>query len=246
MRVPGFDPHIDIAILAKILQKEDEDFFKWYNKMLKEDKNYPFTEEQKNYFKYINTRRKKGKVVNFSGVYGAGPPKISQASGMTLEESTELHKIYWIRNKAVKQIAADVTIRVLFKSGESKDYLGKHLMAIKRDYQTEFYSKVESMWLFNPVSGFWYSLRKPKDSFSTLNQGTGVFCFDTWVYEVRKRGIKISLQYHDEIGFPFLREEEDKVREALTCAIKETNNKLKLNVPLGISIDIGSNYAEAH
>ena len=38
-----------------------------------------------------------------------------------------------------------------------------------------------SLWLFNPVSKLWYSLRAEKDIFSTLNQGTGTFCFDMWL-----------------------------------------------------------------
>ena len=66
------------------------------------------------------------------------------------------------------------------------------------------------------------------------------------VYFVRKQGIKISLQYHDELGFPFLKVEEAIIKDKLNKAIIETNNLLKLNVPLGISIDIGKNYADAH
>jgi hypothetical protein len=102
------------------------------------------------------------------------------------------------------------------------------------------------MWLYNPVSNFWYSLRADKDRFSTLNQGTAVFCFDTQVRNVRRQGITISLQYHDELGFPFLKRDEDDIRRKLNNAIKETNDMLQLNVPMGISIDISSNYAEAH
>ena len=102
------------------------------------------------------------------------------------------------------------------------------------------------MWLFNPVSHFWYSLRQPKDKFSTLNQGTGVYCFDTHVRNIRNTGIKISLQYHDEIGFGFLKKDEELIKQKLNKAISETNAELTLNVPLGISIDIGDNYAEAH
>jgi hypothetical protein len=100
--------------------------------------------------------------------------------------------------------------------------------------------------LYNPVSRFWYSLRTDKDRFSTLNQGTGVYCFDTHVRNVRIQGIKISLQYHDEIGFVFLKPQEQEVKDKLNTAIVITNDILKLNVPLGISIDIGKNYAESH
>jgi DNA polymerase I-like protein with 3'-5' exonuclease and polymerase domains len=89
-------------------------------------------------------------------------------------------------------------------------------------------------------------LRQPKDRFSTLNQGTGVYCFDTHIRNVRQQGIKISLQYHDEIGFTFLKTEQQQVKDKLNKAIAITNEVLKLNVPLGISIDIGKNYAESH
>jgi hypothetical protein len=42
-----------------------------------------------------------------------------------------------------------------------------------------FEETIKTMWLYNPVSKFWYSAIY-KDIFSTLNQGTGVYCFDTW------------------------------------------------------------------
>lgn len=246
MRVPGFDPHVDICVLANLVTKEDEDFYKWYNKTKKEDEHHPFTEEEEKRMKFILTQRKTGKTTNFAGVYGAGPPKISLTSGMSLEKSTIMHTIYWVRNKAVKLVAGDVTVRVIFKSGEIKDYLGKYFTRLGRDGSASFLATVEEMWLFNPVSKFWYSLRYPKDIFSTLNQGTGVYCFDTWIRYVRSTGIRIGLQYHDEIGFPLIKNCSDEVKTKLNWSIDQVNNELKLNVPLGISIDMGTNYADCH
>jgi len=206
MRTPGFDPHLDVAVLSGMLTPEQ----------VEEHKLYERTEgKEGTSYKKIRT---KAKVVNFSGIYGAGPPKIALTTGMSLEEATLLHKIYWERNKSVKQITNDTVF---------KEVRGQ-------------------MWLYNPVSGFWYSLRQPKDRFSTLNQGTGVYCFDTHIRNVRQQGIKISLQYHDEIGFTFLKTEQQQVKDKLNKAIAITNEVLKLNVPLGISIDIGNNYAESH
>jgi hypothetical protein len=206
MRVPGFDPHLDIAVLSGMLTAEQVEDHKLYdNSGGKEGTSY----------KKI---RSKAKVINFSGIYGAGPPKIALTTGMSLAEATALHKTYWERNKAVKQIAKDCVVKSIGKQ----------------------------MWLYNPVSRFWYSLRTDKDRFSTLNQGTGVYCFDTHVRNVRIQGIKISLQYHDEIGFVFLKPQEQEVKDKLNTAIVITNDILKLNVPLGISIDIGKNYAESH
>ena len=206
MRVPGFDPHLDIAVLSGMLTPEQ----------VNEHKLYEATKgKEGTSYKKV---RSKAKVVNFSGIYGAGPAKISLTTGMSLEEATLLHKIYWERNKSVKQVVNDCVY---------KEVRGQ-------------------MWLFNPVSGFWYSLRQPKDRFSTLNQGTGVYCFDTHIRNVRKQGIIISLQYHDEIGFAFLKQDQEIIKKKLNKAIELTNQALCLNVPLGISIDIGKNYAEAH
>jgi DNA polymerase I-like protein with 3'-5' exonuclease and polymerase domains len=206
MRIPGFDPHLDIAVLSGMLTPEQ----------VNEHKLFEATKgEQGVSYKKVRT---KAKIVNFSGIYGAGPAKIALTTGMSFEEATLLHKIYWERNKSVKQISKDCVIK------EVKN----------------------QMWLYNPVSGFWYSLRIIKDSFSTLNQGTGVYCFDTHIRNVRKQGIVISLQYHDEIGFSFLKKDQQEVKNKLNKAIELTNKALCLNVPLGISIDIGNNYAEAH
>ena len=106
MRVPGFDPHIDIGVLASMLTREESDFFKWYNKTKKdiEDKvsDYVFTEKENLKYKHISQIRNKAKTVNFAGVYGAGPPKIALTTGMSLSQAKKLHQTYWNRNKAVK------------------------------------------------------------------------------------------------------------------------------------------------
>ena len=106
-------------------------------------------EEQKTLIGKLKEIRNLAKVVNFSSVYGAGPSKIALTTGMPLSQAKKLHQTYWNRNKAVKQVAASVKTKTTHYEGE------------------------EQMWLLNPVSGFWYSLRYEKDKFSTLNQGTG-------------------------------------------------------------------------
>jgi len=199
MRVPGFDPHLDIAVLAKMLTEEQAEAHK------RKEEDHSQT-------------RGIAKVVNFAGIYGAGPPKIAQSSGMSLEQAKNLHTTYWKRNKSVKLVEKSCKVK-----------------------------KIEDqMWLRNPVSGFWYSLRYLKDKFSTLNQGTGVFCFDLWVREVRSRGIKIMLQYHDEIVFSFDKGQEENISKILKESIEEVNRKVKLNVPLNISVEFGENYAKIH
>lgn len=203
MRVPGFDPHLDIAVLAGMLTPEQ-------------------SEQHKRKEVDYSQIRNKAKIVNFAGVYGAGPPKIALTTGMPLQQAQKLHKTYWDRNKAVKQVAKSVKTKTTIVDG------------------------VEQMWLFNPVSKFWYSLRFEKDKFSTLNQGTGVYCFDLWVREVRLSGIKIMFQYHDEIAFHLKEFEQDIVKKKLLDSIEKVNKTVKLNVPLGVSVDFGKTYADVH
>lgn len=206
MRIPGFDPHLDIALLAGMLTEEQIEEHKLYDKTKGSEG-----------VSHKNVRNK-SKQVNFSCVYGAGPPKIAKSSGMTLEEATLLHTIYWKRNKSVKQVADAVKTKTVNNQ----------------------------MWLYNPISSFWYSLRFEKDKFSTLNQGSGVYCFDSYVKKVREKGIKISMQYHDEILFYLNENEVENISQKLDKSIEEVNKELQLNIELGISKDFGNNYSETH
>lgn len=158
------------------------------------------------------------KNVNYAGVYGAGPPKIAKTGGISLKEAKALHRTYWERNWSVKAVAA-----------------------------AQYYKEVDGeLWLYNPVSGFYYSLRYEKDIFSTLNQSTGVFCFDTWISRVLKRREQITAQFHDEGVWVIPKGREEDMEAILREAIDETNQILGLNRELGIDVKFGKTYAEVH
>ena len=187
------------------------------------------TKEQSDDHKlYSNTKGKEGtnykvirhkaKTTNFSATYGASPNKISLTANIPLKEAKLLHSIYWKRNSAVKKTADAARV---------KEIKGKK-------------------WIYNPISGFWYSLRAEKDRFSTLNQSSGVYCFDMYIMAIRSKGIKISLQMHDEILFNLYEKDMEQNTKLLNDAIQEVNNKVKLNVPLSISVDYGYSYADCH
>ena len=224
MRDTIFDPHVDIGVLAGMFTEEESLFYRWMDgKPVPEEKvakkYLAMDEEQrKSAAKSLSKIRKDAKQVNFSAVYGAGPPKISSSTGMPLSKAQTLHNIYWKRNWAVKKIAKNTVHKTVN----------------------------DQMWLFNPVSKFWYSLRFEKDKFSTLNQSTGVFCFDTQVRGIRNKGYKLCGQFHDEVVFPLKEADQEKVRKDLQEVIEETNETLKLNIKLGISLDFGKSYADIH
>jgi hypothetical protein len=220
MQTPGFDPHLDIAKQGAMVSEEDIAFYKDYEiKSRNSNNTFAFTDEENKRYKAIKKiRANEGKKTNFSAVYGVGIVKLSLINRWHHDKSRKMLNIYWKRNWAVKKIAKNCRVRTV--NGQ--------------------------MWLFNPVSQFWYSLRYDKDRFSTLNQGTGDYCFNTWVRKVRAKGIKLCGQFHDEIVFPLLPKDIEEVKTKLNKAIDETNEELELNVKLRISIDFGKNYAEIH
>ena len=175
-------------------------------------------ENQAALFEKLKKVRGDAKVVNFSAIYGASPAKIAKTLKCDLNFAQGLHTAYWERNKAVKLVANEAIVKTINNQ----------------------------MWLYNPVSKFWYTLRYEKDKFSTLNQGTGVFCFDSWLRNVREKGIKIMLQYHDEIGLRLLKGQEDEVDKKLKESINQVNKQLNLNVPLSVSIQYGDTYSNIH
>ena len=227
MRTEGFDPHLDIGLVGEMLTQEQVDFYKWFDS----DKKFgecPAMYKDLNdgamyaLFKDIKEIRGDSKVVNFSATYGAGPAKIAETLKKPFEAGKKLHTIYWKRNRGVKQTADACQVRIVNKQ----------------------------KWLYNPVSGFWMFLKEDKDKFSTLNQSTGVYVFDTWLKHVRigleEHNIKVCMQYHDELLLWCRKELKDDVDFILKDAMEKTNEELKLNVEIGCSVDWGFNYAECH
>ncbi len=212
MRVPGFDPHLDIAKLSGLMTEEEINLYKELKK--RKDK----TPEEDKEFQRLTELRYDAKTLNFSAVYGAGPPKIAKSLNKSLDFAKKLYDTYWKRNKAVKQVASNVITKRVNNQ----------------------------LWLFNPVSEFWYSLRVEKDIFSVLNQGTGSYVEDRWIYYMRKKGIKIILQYHDEIATYLKKEDKELYKTYITESMEEVNKELKLNVPISVSLDFGNNYSQIH
>jgi DNA polymerase I-like protein with 3'-5' exonuclease and polymerase domains len=162
--------------------------------------------------------RSQYKAANYSCVYGVGKTKLARTLGISLKEAAKLIEDYWKRNFSVRKAVEKFEMKTV----------GPY------------------MWVKNPVSGFWHNLRSEKDAFSTVNQSTGVYAFDTWLYFVRKQGVVKRLEMHDEIGFYLPKGEEAKYEALLKGAISKANDKLKLNVLLYIDVQFGRSYAETH
>ena len=166
----------------------------------------------------LKALRKNYKVVNYSATYGVGAPKLARETGMSKSEAKKLLEAFWSRNWAIEKVASSLRVRELFNG----------------------------MWLKNPVSGFWYSLRSDKDRFSTLNQSTGVYCFDSWVKECRGMGLETIGQFHDEIIVITKEGDEDKTENIMQMSMNNVNHEINLNVPLGTDVQFGKTYADIH
>ena len=166
----------------------------------------------------LKALRKNYKVVNYSATYGVGKQTLARNTGMSQEEAQTLLDAFWSRNWSVEEVSKNATVRNLFGSD----------------------------WLYNPVSGFWHSLRSDKDRFSTLNQSTGVYCFDSWVMYCRGFMLKTIGQFHDEVIVLTKEGEEENTKSKMQAAIDLLNDELQLNVPLGIDVQFGKTYADVH
>ena len=162
--------------------------------------------------------RAKAKQVNFSAIYGVGASTLSRNMGISKKEAQMFIDAYWKRNWAVREVAESLQIKQIGNQ----------------------------MWLLNPVSKFWYSLRAEKDKFSTLNQGTAVYVMDLYIKNMNKLNIYPCMQIHDEGSYSIFPKDKDKNTILLKKAMEEVNKELKLNVVISASIDYGENYSKAH
>ena len=172
----------------------------------------------------VKAIRKNYKAANYASVYGVGARTLSRATGLSESKASALIKAYWKRNWAVKEVAESIEQRT---TPEGRGML---------------------TWVRNPISGFWHNLRAEKDIWSTINQSSGVYCFDTWVRHLTRRELWPIGQFHDEVIVvaPEDKDQAEELKYDLEQAMVDTNAELKLNVTLGIDAQFGTNYAHIH
>ena len=201
MTTEGFDPHLDLALSAGAVTQEQVDEYKSGNK----------TDE-------VTQLRHNYKGGNYACTYGAGVTTLSKQLGISEAEATKIHKAYWERNWALKEIASDAVVKTV-------------------DGQP---------WLYNPVSELYYFLKADKDKFSTLNQGTGTYCFDMWLAFIVRKRKQLTAQFHDEVILELQENKQQEVTAILKESIQNVNKLLKLNRDLDCDISFGKDYSQIH
>ena len=155
---------------------------------------------------------------NYACTYGAGATTLSRQLGISEVEAGKIHKAYWKRNWALKKIAKDAVVKTV-------------------DGQ---------LWLWNPVSQLYYFLKADKDKFSTLNQGTGTYCFDMWLGFIIRKRKQLTAQFHDEVILELQESKQEDITLILKEAIQNVNKTLKLNRDLDCDISFGKDYSQIH
>lgn len=241
MNFPGFDSHLKLGRLAKIISEEEAEFYSWFKKFDKVERDgdqeamsklreegmlidsihdlvqLP-SEEMHKLFADISEKRSVSKTSNYALTYNCGISKLAESAGVSQKQAEEIHAAYWDMNWAVKKYAEGLTTKTV--DGEE--------------------------WIYNPASGLWLYLSSDHIKFSACNQNAGVKIFDLWVYFVIQKGIKPSFQAHDEILFKVRPEETKEVEKKLKDAMEQVNKALNLSVPIEIDVQFGKSYGDVH
>lgn len=155
---------------------------------------------------------------NYACQYGAGVNRLMITCGIDRARAQKLYDAYWERNWAIRAVAEEQTTKLVG----------------------------DQLWLFNPISGFWYTLRYEKDIFSTLVQGTAAFLFDLWLREIYRRRPEFTGQFHDEVILTIKKGHQEACRKLLNDAISEVNKKVNLHVALAVDVQFGDRYSDIH
>lgn len=212
----GFDPHLDLAISAGAITKDDLEKYLSIKSSFKQ--NQTLDKDVIDWYNSIDRLRTSYKVVNYMCMYSAGPAKIALELKCKQNQAAGMHSAYWEKNKAIKAVSSAAPV---------KTYLG-------------------SNWVYNRITNMWNILRSDKDKFSALNQSLGSYIFYSWARKVSDSGVDICLNMHDEIQCRVRSGEIDEVKQILNTCMEEVNKELNLPLPISIDIKIGKNYADTH
>lgn len=211
MQVKGFDPHLDMCIAAGLMDFEQTEIYKAFDKE-------SHTAEEEKVHSALALIRHGGKGCNYAATYGAKGPTIARSAGVSEETGEILYDAYWERNWSLTAIANECIV--------------KNSRGMK--------------WLWNPVARLWLWLKAEKDRFSTLNQSTGTYAFDRWVFYILEQRMQLTAQFHDEVILECKKGERDKITGILRTAMRLLNEELKLNRELDCDVDFADSYAGVH
>lgn len=238
-----FDPHLEIAFLGGLLDRDQINFWKIYKEGFPVE-DYPVTDKLRDFLhasepkkkelvKCIEKERGKGKSTNYAAQYGAGAATVARTAKIEKSLAQALVKSYKRLNWSIEAIAKDQKVIV-----------------------TSF-----GKFQLNPLNDIYYNLKVDKDAFSTLIQGSGSYILDLWILKIYKnldentfgvthKDVKLLATFHDEIILEFDEGLVENVRRLVSSSLEEVNQIMtqtgRITIPFGCSIQFGKRYSEIH
>lgn len=222
MTTKGYDPHLELAVLAGFMSPEDRDLYKQL-KSLGDNK----TEEQSVVFEKLGKLRQTGKSGNYACQYGSGADTLARTAKVTLDVAKKVVEGYAKLNWSIQAIADEQCVIV--------DSLGAKWLV----------NPVNGL-LYSIRSD------KDRFSTLCQGTGSYFFDIwvDKYLDKMQaKWGVKkLSLTAHDEEVTNFRDTEENKrlVEVFLREAVEEVNVEYKLRRKLDVDVQFGYKYSEIH
>ena len=176
-------------------------------------------------------QRSKCKMVNFGIIYGISAFGLAQRLKITRTEAAELIDTYFKLYPAVRKYMDDAIAKVR-ETGYAVTLLGRRRTL--RDIKSR-----------NATA----RMAAERDAINTPVQGTAADMIKLAMVRVsralKNAGLKAKmvLQIHDELLFDVPKDEVEQVKE---IAVREMTGAMQLDVPLEVSVGVGSNWLEAH
>lgn len=215
----GYDPHLDIAMSAGLISKEDSD---WY-KMYKKDKSIHNAEDDKR-FEKLDGIRAAGKSTNYACQYGAGVKTIARTAKVPEKVAKKLHEGYNKLNWSLAKIASMMVVKKTNFGDWQINPVNKFWYSLRSDKDrcstliqgTAAY--VFDIWLYH--------------------------CYQL----AQQRGIDYCLvaQQHDDQALRLKEGTEEETEKLIRDALEKVNKTLKLNVAIKCDVMFGYNGKEIH
>lgn len=151
----GYDPHTTIAVVAGLMTKEEE---QWY----KDKKNESLSSDDQKKMDRLKAARHKAKTTNYASLYLVGAPTLSRNLGITKKEAQKLIDAYWKIHWAVKTVTETFDIRTVGEELWILNPLSKFRHNLR--YEKDAFSVVNqssavycfNIWLYNITrQGVW-------------------------------------------------------------------------------------------
>jgi DNA polymerase-1 len=176
-------------------------------------------------------QRSRAKAVNFGVVYGMGPYKLSQDTGLSLKEASTFIENYFSVYRGVKTFI-DRSVSEVKQKGETRTLFNR-LRSL-----SDIHSPRKDLQIFAEHSAV-----------NTPIQGTAADLIKLAMVRIQKQleahfpQTKILLQIHDEL---LLEVPEKDIENIKILVRQEMTQVFRLKVPLEVTLGVGKNWLEAH